>query len=96
MNFAKHESVKKNCGKRISLVAYNYEKSPHAFYYKQGFVTLDERTNKILDEYVKNHWIPFRWDAMEMYLPEEDSNITLKTVGFKAKFLIKIKNFLNR
>ena len=95
IDFAKKECINQNCGNRVSLVAYNFENSPHAFYYKQGFVTLDERTNKILAEYVKNHWIPFHWDAMEMYLPEKKIDFsTLENVKTENIFIHKIKSIL--
>lgn len=96
INFAKKESFNKNCKGKISLVAYNYEKSPHAFYKKHDFVTLDDKTNKILDEYVKNHWIPFHWDAMEMYLPLEKINKPTVPILLKPenKFISAIKSFL--
>ena len=95
IKFAKNESVNQDCGRRVSLVAYNYDKCPHAFYFKQGFVTLNERTNKILAEYVKNHWIPFHWDAMEMYLPEKKIDFsTLEKVKTENIFIHKIKSIL--
>jgi hypothetical protein len=95
IKFAKNESFKCNCHGRISLVAYNYDVSPHAFYYKQGFVTLDEDTNKTLAEHVKNHWIPFHWDAMEMYLPENYNKNTIElTTKKENKLLAKICSFL--
>ena len=98
IDFAKKESVKQNCDNRISLVAYNFEESPHAFYFKQGFVTLDESTNKILNEYVKNHWRPYHWVAMEMYLPENATKRTYHndTLEYPKKdsFLVKLLNKL--
>ncbi len=98
MDFAKRESFKQNCEGRLALVAYNYERSPHAFYKKQGLVTKDSKTNHILDEYVENHWIPFHWDAMPMFLPEENiGKFSVKNIATKKenKFKILIKNFLN-
>ena len=37
VKFAKQESFKKECGGRVSLVAFNSTKSPHIFWWKQGF-----------------------------------------------------------
>lgn len=96
IDFAKKESFNKNCKGKISLVAYNYEKSPHAFYKKQNFVTLDDETNRILDVYVENHWIPFHWDAMEMYLPLDKINKPTVPILLKSenKIISAIKSFL--
>lgn len=97
INFAKKESFNKNCKGKISLIAYNYETSPQAFYRKHGFVTLDDKTNKILDEYVENHWIPFHWDAMKMYLPLDKINKPSVPILLKPenKFISIIKFILN-
>lgn len=103
IKFARNESFSQNCGGRISLVAYNYETSPHAFYKKLGFITRDEKTNQILDEYVKRDWIPFHWDAMEMYLPTERINYRPTSKPQKhnlfdtfRKKLSKIKSIISR
>ena len=76
LDFAKKESFNKNCNGRSELIAYNYEESPQAFYYKNGYFTKDKEINKILEEYVKRGWKSFYWQATLMYLPEKEKTIT--------------------
>ena len=69
--FAKNESYKQGCKGRTSLVAYNSDKSPHVFWWKQGFVTKDKDTNRLLDSYVQNNVSPWYMPAKDMFLPIE-------------------------
>ncbi len=92
INFAKNESYKKKCHGRLSLVAYNYGVSPHAFYKKLGFVTLNKRDNELLDECNQEGVKPIGWRAMDMYLDLQPKIISPKE---KPKNKHKtIKNFL--
>lgn len=71
MDFIKRESHKQGCEGRTFLIAHNQKKSPHIFYKKQEFITVDEEVNRELDEHIKNGTIPNQYEAMYMYLPPE-------------------------
>ena len=69
VDFAKKESYKRNCEGRLSLISYNYDNPPHAFYKKQGLVTTDEKVNKELDDCIKYGVRSCTREALSMYLP---------------------------
>lgn len=68
-NFAKNESFNQGCKGRTSLVAFNPDKSPHVFWWKQGFITKEPETNRLLKHYNEKHISPSYMFAKDMFLP---------------------------
>ena len=77
IELAKHESLKSDCGGRIFLCAtrlFDREHPSHIFYRKQGFTSVCEKMNKILDDCIakgKDLDIAHSNDLI-MYLPEKE------------------------
>lgn len=69
IDFLKNESFNKKCEGRITLVAYDSDKSPYLFCRKQGFESKIDYMNKRMDKFIKNNWKIGYWDALHMYLP---------------------------
>lgn len=80
MNFAKKYSKDNGCNGYLVLSAdpaFMPNKVPHTFYRKQGFTTLDESTDKKLDNFIKHNKNARHTDflSMLMYYPAPQKNI---------------------
>lgn len=90
INFAKAEGLKEGCEGRMSLVAYNEYISPHLFYWKQGFRSLDEKINKLMEFYIRKNR-SFYFDALAMYMPVNEAT---KQDSFKNKILKRMRKLV--
>ena len=96
IDFAKKESYKRNCEGRVSLVSYNYDNPPHTFYKKQGFITIDKRTNKELDYCLKCGVRSCLREDLNMYLPVDTTENTMQNSEIEKASNGKIWKILKR
>lgn len=69
IEFAKKQSYKRGCEGRCSLVAHHSGRSPHPFYKKLGFVTMDQGYNDFLDMCVATGRRLYYENAKNMFIP---------------------------
>ena len=89
IDFAKKYSERNGCNGHILLKATSiYENTPHLFYRKQGFSTLDPEIDKKMDKFIKSgieaSSLDFR-DMLMFYPPkkeDEKKNILQKIIDF--------------
>ena len=94
VDYAKKQSYKRGCDGRCSLVAHHSGLSPHPFYKKQGFVTMDEGYNKYLDLCVTHKKKLLFEPPKDMFIPipKYAPNLELLTEESKKKsFCQKLK-----
>lgn len=102
VEFAKQESYKKGCEGKVSLVAYNPSKSPHLFWYKQGFRSTKDFENDFFERSLALNLSLSYYDAIDMFLPrllpektehlrKSAPSLEKKPQGFREKIVNYIK-----
>lgn len=73
IDFAKNKSLEMKSEGRVSLFAFNPEEPPHLFYKKLGFISKNNKKNKIMDECIRKRKPAPNWYGLRMYLPIENN-----------------------